>query len=780
MDKTTKADVFRKVFQNSLKINARSISVNTLLSERNLKRIDYSPYYQRNYVWDREKQTFFIESVILGTEVPPLILFKSGSKIEVIDGRQRFETLKKFKENDFTLTHKGLKELSVLAKSSFNKLSEENKGTFLSSNIRIFEFEVVNQPDLTDDIIDRVKKEIFRRYNTGITPLTRNEVDNAKYDSDQFSEFFRQDLKRDFSFFKKFNQCFSPTTIPKEQSGSDGIISKNVDFVRRLRIINQFPISTYAGSSRRGEIIDLLYDFSNSNSEDITEDYNTIKSVVDLTISLYEKLNIVSNLDNKLIYECLAWAILVIRKEESALDCSSDEVILRIKDYFLGNLENFQLENNHYYANIISRYMKTAECFSKLSDVDFDEYIRDPDFSRRVKEIGQTEEDSVQSIESYSSLRLHKPNPTSVPIDEIRSDLRSHKYLLRPSYQRQEKINQLKASSIIESILLGINLPPIFIYKRKDGIKEVVDGQQRLLSIIGFLGEQFYDESGNLTRSRNNNFRLKGLRVLTALEGKRYSELTENLQDRLIDFVLDQIIIDEEMNRNFDPIDLFIRLNYKPYPIKPNSFEMWNSIVDQDVIKKIKSVAKSDKSSWFFIREVQEGKADRMLNEEMITTLSYLTYKFPSEDVIGFFLRQDSITCRVKNKKALSDFLIDLDNTAIEKSEFLTAIGRTEEIIYSLSLLFSKELDKDEFNNFLNVKKNKTYRRSLQDFYVIWLVLNGVFPHRVASNSPEITKDINDLLCLLKNSAGKVLTEKDFLFFEDELKRVRMKWKLKC
>ena len=56
---------FRDVFQNYLKITTRTVSVKTLLSERNLKRINYKPYYQRNYVWDNVKQTFFIESVIL-------------------------------------------------------------------------------------------------------------------------------------------------------------------------------------------------------------------------------------------------------------------------------------------------------------------------------------------------------------------------------------------------------------------------------------------------------------------------------------------------------------------------------------------------------------------------------------------------------------------------------------------------------------------------------------------------------------------------------------------
>ena len=78
-------------------INARSVSksISTLMQGKR-KTIDYTPYYQRNYVWDRDKGTFFIESILLGIEIPPLIMFiptNDKRKYEVIDGRQRYETL---------------------------------------------------------------------------------------------------------------------------------------------------------------------------------------------------------------------------------------------------------------------------------------------------------------------------------------------------------------------------------------------------------------------------------------------------------------------------------------------------------------------------------------------------------------------------------------------------------------------------------------------------------------------------------------------------------------
>ena len=774
MNKTTKADKFRDVFQNSLKITSRSLSVKTLLSERNLKRIDYSPYYQRNYVWDKAKQTFFIESVILGTEVPPLIFFKTGTVIEVIDGRQRFETLKKFKENDLSLSSKGLKELEYLSKQSFNKMSPLYRNTFLESNIRVFEFEVINHPNLSDDIIDKVKKEIFRRYNTGITPLSRDELDNAKYDTDNFSDLFKAKLKDDKKFYTEFNQCFFPKAKIDNGDTAAGIISQNVDMIRKFRILHQFPIATYAGSRDRTSIIDILYDFSNTtNDGNIKVEYEELLELINQTLAIYKKISNVKITHNKFIFETILWALSILSENEVSYKINSDELAI----FYSENINAFSEENSHYYGNIISRYETTAQFFNSFTKVDFSKFIRSSQFKDDIKNKRQSEEDSVKSIYELSNLRLHKPNPTSIDINEIRDDLKSTNYLLRPSYQRQEKISHLKASSIIESILLGINLPPIFIYKRINGVKEVVDGQQRLLSIIGFLGDQYHNENGKLTYSKNNNFKLKGLRVINSLEGSRFSDLEEHYKDKILDFVIDMIVIEELKNDTFDPIDLFIRLNYKPYPIKPNSFEMWNSIVDSEIVQKIKKICKSKKNDWFFLREIKEGKPDRMLNEELLIALSYMTFKKDKEEVIGFFPRQDTITCRLKDKKGFSDFLFDLDNTAVEKRDFVNSITATEKHIDLLSLLFEGDINKEIFNTYLNIKENKYFRRSLQDFYIIWLVLIHIDPNKIIGNESNILSDIKNLLSARINFNNEVIDDNYVNNFRNQLESAQNKYK---
>ena len=206
---------FETIFTSHLKIETYSKSIESLFSLRSLSKIDYKPYYQRNYVWDDHKATYFIESILLGTEIPPLIFFNNGHGREVIDGRQRFETIKRFKENEFSLTRNGLAALKQLAKETCESLqaSSETKSIidlFLDAKIRIIEFEIVNEPRLNPSLEDKVKKEIFGRYNSGITPLKKPEIDNATYDEDSVFQHFKDLVKQDSEFCNMVTDLFLP------------------------------------------------------------------------------------------------------------------------------------------------------------------------------------------------------------------------------------------------------------------------------------------------------------------------------------------------------------------------------------------------------------------------------------------------------------------------------------------------------------------------------------------------------------------------------------------
>ncbi|WP_326429339.1 DUF262 domain-containing protein [Stutzerimonas frequens] len=85
---------------------------------------------------------------------------------------------------------------------------------------------------------------------------------------------------------------------------------------------------------------------------------------------------------------------------------------------------------------------------------------------------------------------------------------------IHPEFQRFYRWTSAQKASLIESILLGIPLPPIFVSQRDDGVWDVVDGLQRLSTIFQFFGI-LEDEGG----SKLPPLVLEGTKYLPALEG---------------------------------------------------------------------------------------------------------------------------------------------------------------------------------------------------------------------------------------------------------------------
>lgn len=770
-------DLFLAVFQQKyLKVTARSVSVATLLSERYLKKIVYNPYYQRNYVWESDKQSFFIESVILGTEIPPIVLYKSGFCVEVIDGRQRFETLKRFKEDDFALNRKGLMELQALASKKFSKLSPEIQTLLLNTKIRIFEYEIVGLPNLNPAIDDMVKKEIFRRYNSGITPLSLSEVDNAKYDEDTYSIFFKDVLKKDDLNYGKIRRTFFPKD---EKTQKSDLISDIVKEFRKILALPLIPISRYADSGKT-YLIDLFYDNYIETLKENSEDPQ------DVATQIYSDAICVSDcldVESKNAAETLMWGMQILRNEGIAFSILENKEI--INRHISDNYSIYQSDNNHYYVNIMTRFASTVSLLKSITGFDFHNYLRDSNFKERLKTVKQSDVDAELTLEKLSGLRIHKPNPSSKPISQILSELETDMYLIRPPYQRQEKIDVRKASSIIESILLGVNLPPLFVYVRKDGIREVIDGQQRLLSIVGFLGRRYKNEEGKIVTSKNHNFKLQDLRILNKYNGKRFSDIIHEVEDAILDFDLDEIEIEESVNEKFEPTDLFIRLNNKPYPIRPNTFEMWNSTVDRDILDRIKEISKQY-NQWFYLKtpkyDENGNPRDRMANEELITILSYINYNHSrGEDftkVLGFYPRLEKFTCRIKTKSNITDTLVSLSEYPLEKRKFMDAVNQTESIIQLIEdVLLNGNPTKEDFNSILNIKNNPTFSRKSQLFYILWLIFyNNITVDNIKRNRTELLSDIQTMYSKLENVEEISVNQQyvdDFIF---KLREIQTKY----
>lgn len=96
---------------------------------------------------------------------------------------------------------------------------------------------------------------------------------------------------------------------------------------------------------------------------------------------------------------------------------------------------------------------------------------------------------------------------------------------ISPAFQRFFRWTLEQKSSLIESILLGIPIPPIFVAQRNDNVWEVIDGLQRLSTIYEFVGI-LKDKDGKVKPPLT----LAGTKYLSELEGKQWekNEINQN------------------------------------------------------------------------------------------------------------------------------------------------------------------------------------------------------------------------------------------------------------
>lgn len=276
-----------QIFKSHLKVESKVMSIDSIFSNPRLaSRIDYKPYYQRNYVWDNEKATYFIESILIGTEIPPLVFFKN-EKIEIIDGRQRYETIKNFIDRKLVLSENGLLSLRNLSKKNFDNLDEPTKNTFLNTQIRILEFSVVNEPRLNDRKEDLIKKEIFRRYNSGITPLKKPEIERALFNSDDLTTYLKQQIKTDEVIYNDLLKLFLSERaigVGKKRETIEKLLSK----LRQMMVLHNVPIKKYSYGNNRGNLLKKLYDYYSQNVIDFDEFYKVFTFKISVLSKLHE------------------------------------------------------------------------------------------------------------------------------------------------------------------------------------------------------------------------------------------------------------------------------------------------------------------------------------------------------------------------------------------------------------------------------------------------------------------------------------------------------------
>ena len=261
------------------------------------------------------------------------------------------------------------------------------------------------------------------------------------------------------------------------------------------------------------------------------------------------------------------------------------------------------------------------------------------------------------------------------------------------------------------------------------------------------------NEKGEKVRSNKDGYALQ-LKdgILSHLHGKRFDQLNEELQEKISNFDLWVIEINKRNNPDFEPLDLFIRLNNKPYPIKDDTFEMWNSYIDRSLIDTIKTSYKNS-ANWFFLRR----NGSRMENENNYAVLSYFNYlELNQQDAtekgpLDIYKVGGKIAIRLRSKGDISKILED----AAKKDAFAEAVNHFEfTFINNLRRLLAEDMvngDKTLSKNLDELLGAENNKRTQQSFYALWYFLNGLAPNSLRDNRKEIRRQVRKLFCAMQS-----------------------------
>ncbi len=114
-----------------------------------------------------------------------------------------------------------------------------------------------------------------------------------------------------------------------------------------------------------------------------------------------------------------------------------------------------------------------------------------------------------------------------IPVRELVRMVTEGELKTAPAYQRQFRWDAARESELVESLLLGLPVPPLFVATDQDGTWELVDGLQRVSTLVHFI---FADGRATKTISKGGPLRLERLSKLTAFEGLVYDELPTPMQ----------------------------------------------------------------------------------------------------------------------------------------------------------------------------------------------------------------------------------------------------------
>ncbi len=245
---------------------------------------------------------------------------------------------------------------------------------------------------------------------------------------------------------------------------------------------------------------------------------------------------------------------------------------------------------------------------------------------------GEEEEEELPPVEAAQGERRVYSDKADPTIHGLYRSYQRGQLFLQPEFQRGYVWEDTKASRLVESVLLDVPIPNFYLAQEQDGAKSVIDGQQRLTS--------FFRAFQPIPLGRNkeaSKLRLRGLRVLTDLNGKTFERWDAALQEKFENAGMRVVTILKESNPDVK-YEIFERLNTGSAALKEQ--ELRNCIYRGSYNALLHELA--DDADFQFILGWKEA-SKRMRDVELVLRFctflraTHLNYRSP---VKGFLNRE--------------------------------------------------------------------------------------------------------------------------------------------
>lgn len=205
---------------------------------------------------------------------------------------------------------------------------------------------------------------------------------------------------------------------------------------------------------------------------------------------------------------------------------------------------------------------------------------------------------------------MNKTTSKIVQISDIIQWSEKGELELSPKYQRNSVWNEKAKAYLMDTIIRGLPIPPIFLRQKvdvntKSTNREIIDGQQRIRAILEYV----VDEKYAIKKSHNKEY-----------GGLRYSDLSDEMQEGILEYeIVAEVVTEKDEGLIYD---MFARLNSNNYVL--NKQEIRNSKYWGDFKVLVYNLASSSRDFFLSHRLLSDNDCTRMRDAELITSMIIL------------------------------------------------------------------------------------------------------------------------------------------------------------